>query len=208
MIKNIIFDIGNVLAGFTWRDFFAGFGYDEETIEKLAAATVKDPLWNEIDRGAWSDEQLLEGFIRNNPSLEGELRRVFKNIHGIVVRYDYAIPWILSLKEAGYRCYYLSNFSRKAHVECIDALDFLEYMDGGILSYQDKLIKPDPKIYELLLDRFGLQAEECVFMDDTEKNLLQAEQAGIHTILFRDREQAVIELEKLGVQAEISGLSG
>lgn len=201
MIKNIIFDIGNVLAGFTWRDFFAGFGYDEETIERLAAATVKDPMWNEIDRGAWSDKELLEGFIRNDPSLEKELRRIFENIHGIVVKYDYAIPWVVSLKEAGYRCYYLSNFSRKAHAECADALDFLEYMDGGILSYQDKLIKPDPKIYELLLDRFGLRAEECVFMDDTEKNLLQAEQLGIHTILFLDREQAVAELEKLGVQA-------
>lgn len=201
MIKNIIFDIGNVLAGFTWRDFFAGFGCDEETIERLAAATVKDPMWNEIDRGAWSDKELLEGFIRNDPSLEKELRRVFENIHGIVVKYDYAIPWVLSLKEAGYRCYYLSNFSRKAHAECADALDFLKYMDGGILSYQDKLIKPDPKIYELLLDRFGLRAEECVFMDDTEKNLLQAEQLGIHTILFLDREQAVTELEKLGVQA-------
>lgn len=200
MIKNIIFDIGNVLAGFTWREFFAGFGYDEEMIGKLAAATVKNPLWNEIDRGAWSDEQLIEGFIRNDPSLEKELRRVFENIHGIVVKYDYAVPWVLSFKEAGYRCYYLSNFSRRAHAECADALNFLEYMDGGILSYQDKLIKPDPKIYELLLKRFGLQAEECVFLDDTEKNLLPARQLGIHTILFQSREQVVLELEKLGVQ--------
>lgn len=202
MIKNIIFDIGNVLAGFTWRDFYAGFGYGEEMIERLAAATVKNPLWNEIDRGAWSDEQLLEGFIRNDPSLEKELRRVFENVHGIVVRYDYAVPWILSLKEAGYRCCYLSNFSRKAHADCADALDFLEYMDGGILSYRDKLIKPDPKIYELLLERFGLRAEESVFLDDTEKNLLPARQFGIHTILFQDREQAVLELEKLGVQTK------
>lgn len=202
MIKNIIFDIGNVLAGFTWREFYAGFGYDEEMIERLGAATVKSPAWDEVDRGAWSDEKLLEEFIKNDPSLEQELRRIFQNIHGIVVKADYAIPWIKSLKAAGYRCYYLSNFSRRAHVECADALDFLTDMDGGILSYQDKVIKPDPKIYQLLLERFGLTAEECVFLDDTEKNLLPAKEFGIRTILFQDREQAVSELEMLGVRTE------
>ena len=199
MIKNIIFDIGNVLAGFTWREFFAGFGYGDEMIERLAAATVKDPVWNEVDRGVWSEEELLEGFIKNDPSLEPELRRVFQNIHGIVVKEEYAVPWIRSLQEAGYGCYYLSNFSRKAHAECADALDFLAYMDGGILSYEDKVIKPDRRIYELLLERFGLKAEECVFMDDTEKNLPPAGKLGIRTILFRDRKQAAEELRKMGV---------
>ena len=203
MIKHIIFDIGNVLAGFTWREFYAGFGYDAEMVERLGAATVKDPVWNEIDRGVWSDEEVLAGFIKNDPSLEEALRRIFRNIHGIVVKYDYAVPWIRSLQEAGYRCYYLSNFSRKAHAECGDALDFLEYMDGGILSYQDRLIKPDKKIYLLLLERFGLTAEECVFMDDTEKNVLAAEELGIRTILFRNREQAVQKLKEMGVNIEI-----
>lgn len=199
MIKNIIFDIGNVLAGFTWRKFYAGFGYDEEMVERLGAATVKDPVWNEVDRGVWSEEELLEGFIKNDPSLEPELRRIFGNMRGIVEKRDYAIPWIRSLREAGYRCYYLSNFSRKAYTECADALDFLAHMDGGIMSYQDKLIKPDTKIYQLLLKRFGLSAEESVFMDDTKKNLPPAEELGIRTILFQDKDQAEAELAKLGV---------
>lgn len=205
MIKNIIFDIGNVLAGFTWRKFYAGFGYDEEMVERLGAATVKDPVWEEVDRGVWSEEELVEGFIKNDPSLEPELRRIFENMRGIVEKRDYAIPWVRSLQEAGYRCYYLSNFNRKAHAECADALDFLAYMDGGIMSYQDRLIKPDTRIYQLLLKRFALTAEECVFLDDTEKNLLAAEELGIRTILFRDREQAVSELEKLGVHAAFRG---
>lgn len=199
-MKNIIFDIGNVLAGFAWQEFYAGFGYGKEMIERLGAATVKDPVWNEMDRGVWSDEELVEGFIKNDPALEQELRRIFRNIQGIVVKYDYAIPWICGLKEAGYRCYYLSNFSRRAHTECAEALGFLEYMDGGILSYQDKVIKPDTKIYELLLARFGLTAEECVFIDDTERNLPPARALGMRTILFRDKAQAVEELEKLGVK--------
>lgn len=202
MVKNIIFDIGNVLADFCWRDFFAGFGYGEDTLEKLADATVRSSVWDEVDRGVWSDEELVEGFVRKDPSLETELRRIFENVHGMVVKRDYAIPWIKNLKEAGYRCYYLSNFSHKAHTECADALDFLEYMDGGILSYRDKVIKPDTAIYELLLDRYGLKAGECVFLDDTEKNLVTAGEMGIHTILFQNREQAVKELAALGVRTD------
>ena len=125
MVKNIIFDIGNVLADFCWRDFFIGFGYEGETLERLAEATVKSPVWDEVDRGVWSDEELVEGFVRNDPSLEAELRRIFANVHGMVVKRDYAIPWIDSMQKAGYRCYYISNFRLKAQRECADALVFV-----------------------------------------------------------------------------------
>ena len=199
MIRNIIFDIGNVLAGFVWQDFYRSFGYSEEIFQKLADATVKSPMWNEMDRGAMSDDELLAGFIENDPSIEKEIREVFENVQGMVCRYDYAVPWIRKLKEKGCGIYIISNFAHKAHMECADALDFLEYMDGGILSYQDKVIKPQREIYQLLLDRYGLKAQECVFLDDTERNLPMAEELGIHTILFRDRAQALEELKGLGV---------
>lgn len=199
MIKNIIFDIGNVLAGFTWREFLTELGYEGGMLDRLAKATVKSLDWNEVDRGVLSEEELIENFSKNDPPLKEDIRRMFQNINGMVRKLDYAVPWVESLKAAGYGCYYLSNFSHKAYVECAEALDFLPYMDGGILSYRDKVIKPDTKIYELLLNRYGLNAKECVFMDDTEKNLPPAEKLGMHTILFRDKKQAVAELEKLGV---------
>ena len=65
--------------------------------------------------------------------------------------------------------------------------------------FQDKVVKPEPEIYRLLIDRYGLKPEECVFLDDTEKNLPMAREFGIHTILFKDKEQAVEELKMLGV---------
>ena len=113
----------------------------------------------------------------------------------MIRRYDYAIPWLKELKERGYGVYYISNFAHKAHVECEKALDFLPVMDGGILSYQAKLIKPDPEIYRLLCDRYGLKAKECVFIDDTEKNVLAAQKEGMKGILFHTLEQTQSELE-------------
>lgn len=198
-IKNIIFDIGNVLAKFGWREYFSQYGYDEETMKKIEKATVKSTEWCEYDRGVMDDEEILEAFVKNDPTIETQLRSSLKNLHGMVSRLSYSVPWLESLKQKGYRVYFLSNFSKKAYLECADALDFLPAMDGGVFSYQDHLIKPDPDIYRLLLDRYGLCPQECVFLDDTAENLPPAERIGIHTIHFQSREQAVEDLKKLGV---------
>lgn len=201
MITTIIFDIGNVLADFTWKEHFESFGYDEAMVERIAAATVMSPKWNEYDRGVLSDQEIEAGFVENDPEIEEDIRKVLANPKTIVKRNDYAIPWIEDLKSKGYRCLYLSNFSRKVENACAHALNFIPYLDGGILSYKDQVIKPMPEIYQLLIDRYDLKPEECVFMDDTLRNLEAAEKFGIHTIHFQNQTQAVEELRALGVDA-------
>ena len=196
-IKNIVFDIGNVLVGFVWQDFYKSFGYSEEVNERLADATVRSEFWSEMDRGKLTDEELLEGFIANDPSIEKEIREIFKNITNMILRYDYAIPWLKELKGRGYGVYYISNFAHKAHVECAAALDFLVEMNGGILSYQDRIIKPSPEIYQLLFERYHLKAGECVFIDDTAVNVEAAQKEGMKGIIFHTLEQTKNELEQM-----------
>lgn len=200
MIKNIIFDIGNVLTDFRWREFLQDKGFDEEMVERIAKASILSPFWSEFDRGEWSDERLIEEFVKNDPEIEEQLHQAYDNVHDIVTIREYAIPWVKELKAKGYKVWYLSNFAYKTAVECADALKFIPYMDGGILSYQDKVVKPDPAIYKLFLERFGLAAKECVFLDDTLKNIEAAQAFGIHGICFRTKEQAQEELKKLGVE--------
>ena len=202
MIKNIIFDIGNVLMPFAYRPFFESFGYDEETVERLCKATAQSQAWNELDRGVLSYKEVLERFVQNDPQLEDIINRVFTDLHGILGVYDYTESWIRQLKEDGYGVYYLSNFFQKAEEDCKELMGFLELMDGGILSYKDKVTKPDRQIYELLLTRYGLKAEECVFLDDTRKNIDGAQAVGVHGVLFQNRAQAVEELKKLGVKTK------
>ena len=199
-VDAVVFDIGNVLTGFYLREFFESKGFSSDMVKRLEKATLLTPVWNELDRGKWTDEQIIDGFVANDPEIEPEIRTAFANIQGMLYRFDYAIPWILELKSKGYRVLYLSNFNRKAHMECTDALDFLPYMDGGILSYQDLVIKPEPEIYQLLIDRYHLIPEECVFMDDLQANLDGAAKFGIHTILFKNQADAIEKLKKLGVE--------
>lgn len=200
MIQNIVFDIGNVLTDFRWREFLRDKGFDEPMIERISKASVESPLWNELDRGEWSEEELLQAFVDRDPEIEGELREAYRDIHGMVTPRAYAIPWVKQLKENGYRVLYLSNFSKKAQVECEEALAFLPYTDGGILSYQEKMIKPNPEIYRLLLNRYGLVPQESVFLDDTLKNIEAARAEGMMGILFQTKEQAEEELRRLGVK--------
>ena len=201
MITTIIFDIGNVLADFVWEEHYRSLGYDEETFMRIAKATVKNPAWNEYDRGILTDEEVMQEFIKSDPELEDILRKVLKSKKTMVRRNDYAIPWIKELQEKGYRCLYLSNFSKASETDCAEALDFISCMDGGILSYREKVIKPMPEIYQLLIDRYELVPEECVFLDDTVRNLEAAQKFGIHTIHFTSQEQAIRELRELGVNA-------
>lgn len=197
MIKNIIFDIGNVLTDFRWKDFLIEKGFDEQMAQRMGDASVNTPTWSELDRGVWTFEELLQGFIANDPEIAWELRMGFTDMRGMVTIRDYACDWVKQLKEQGFGVYYLSNFSRKVEVECADSLAFIPLMDGGILSYQEKLVKPDPAIYHALLERYGLQPEECIFLDDTAVNIEAANQLGIHGIVFTTKEQALIDMEQI-----------
>lgn len=201
MIKTIIFDIGGVLAGFDWRTFYEGQGFGGEMLERLADATVRSEVWKEYDRGCLTDEEILQRFVANDPEIETEIRKALDDFHGLVTKYDYAIPWVKELKAKGFQILVLSNFSQKALRECWHGLDFLPYVDGGILSFQDKLIKPMPEIYHLILDRYHLTPGECVFMDDTQPNVDAARAIGIHAFRFENQAQAREELKKLGVGA-------
>ena len=109
MIKNVIFDIGNVLVYFSYRESFASFGYDEAMVDRLAKATVFNEAWAHFDRGDLSDEEIIDLMVKTDPEIESDIRRVLANCHDIVVQHDYAVPWVRELKQKGYHVYFLSN---------------------------------------------------------------------------------------------------
>jgi len=197
MIKNIVFDIGNVLVDFGWKPFFEKFNITDEELDKIAKATVYDPIWNEIDRGVMSEDEILEKFIENAPDMEVKIREMYENFQGLLKIFDYTRGWIIDLKRRGYKVYCLSNMSFKAVRECWDALSFIEELDGYILSCDVKLTKPEPEIYQALFDKFNLKPEECIFIDDLEKNIEGGKAAGMHTILFKGVKETEEEIAKI-----------
>ena len=197
MIKNIIFDVGMVLVDWCWRDAMEGFGFDEETIEILADATVRSTAWNHLDQGDLSDEEILAGFIENAPDQEEKIRMIWDNLDKMIRCYPYSHDWIRSWKEKGYKCYILSNYGKRTYDQSKEELTFEHLMDGVLFSYTVKQIKPNPDIYHTLMNKFGLKAEECIFLDDNAGNIEAARKLGIHAIQFVGKEQAEEEMEKV-----------
>lgn len=195
MIKNIVFDIGNVLVDYCWRDHIARFGFQGEILERIGRAMMLNPVWNEMDRGVWTNDQLLYGFISSDPEIEQEIRLVFSDISTIVRERPGSADWIRSLKAEGYQTYYLSNYSERAKKEAADQLSFLKELDGGVMSYVVQQIKPDAEIYQTLLDKYELIPEETVFLDDSALNIAAAVRLGIHGIQVFSQEQAKQDLQ-------------
>ncbi len=199
-IDTVVFDIGNVLVDFSWREKLVRLGFEDEMIERLAKATVDSSDWVELDRGVLTTEEIIDLFVENDPEIEAEIRRAFADFTDIVTKREETIPWIRSLKAAGYKVLVLSNFSKVAVEGCADAMKFLEEVDGGILSYRDKVVKPDEAIYKLLMERYDLVPEKTVFIDDTPVNIETARRLGWKGIVFKSREQVIEDLTKLGVK--------
>lgn len=197
MIKNIVFDIGNVCVDFCYRDFFESFGFSEEITRRICRATTENEVWNLGDIGEHSEEELLEIFIRQDPEIECQLRKVYENFEGIIRERPETIPWILDLRKKGYKVYYLSNYPSKIARECADDMKFLDYMDGGILSYKIGMVKPDKEIYEKLLSMYGLNAGECLFIDDRVDNCEAAIRAGYHAIQYTTREEVLEKMKEM-----------
>ena len=169
MIKNIIFDIGRVLIEFEWMDYIRKL-FDEETAKRVTDAIWKKGHWWELDRAVWSEEEILELFYSEEPDLRDEIKEAFDRVGECMLRCDYAIPWIEEMKERGFSVYYLSNYSEHLMRANPSVLDFLPHMDGGVFSCYVNLIKPDPAIYRCLLEKYGLKAEECLFIDDMDED--------------------------------------
>lgn len=197
MIKNVVFDIGNVLVGFPVKAFLEKKGFPEDLLEPICIATVKSRWWNEIDRGVMSMDEIADRMAEDTPVLEPEIRKMMGDVSGIVTRFDHAIPWIEELKSKGLKTYCLSNFGVETWAQNQPALDFFSHLDGGVKSYEVRCIKPDREIYECLFKKYDLVPEECVFIDDLASNIDAAKALGMKGLVFMGYKNTKKALDEL-----------
>ncbi len=200
MINTIILDIGNVLAHFGWKEYLEKQNYEEELYRRIRLATVHSEGWKLWDRSSITSKEIAEICCKYDPSIEKEIRAFFENVYTYVWEYDYASDFVKNLKEAGYQVYLLSNFNGGHFLHMKENFEFIRHVDGGVISYEVNHIKPEPEIYEHLLQKYQINPTEAVFLDDMEENIKAAEAFGIHTILVENHEQALNDLRKLSVK--------
>ena len=197
MIKAIIFDIGRVLVDWDWESYVKKVIPDEEKAIAVGKAFFESPYYIEFDRNVFTTEEVLAKITADNPQYKAEFLKVFARYGESVVLRDFAIPWIESLKARGFKVLYLSNYAEPMRKQTGEQLRFREYTDGGIFSCDVKMVKPDHRIYELLLERYDLKAEECIFIDDSEINIQGAVDVGIYGVQYIDYEQVTNDMERI-----------
>lgn len=195
MIKNIIFDIGQVLVHFRYHEYMKELGFSEEIQDVFCKKIVENPLWSEFDLGIRETEDIISEMKSRVPEYTAEADLFFDRIDDIVESFPYARSWIADLKQRGYNVYLLSNYPRDMFdMHERDKFNFTDLVDGKIISGHVKMTKPNPEIYKLLCKTYGLKPEESIFLDDRKENIEAADKLGMHTILFQTYEQARDEL--------------
>ncbi len=198
MIKNIIFDIGMVLVDFRYRDYCKDLGMSDEKIEAIAKAMPENPIWNDLDMGLFTQNEMQDRFKRLNPNLVPEIDMFWKDLTDIVQSFPQSKEWVRELKEQGYNIYLLTNYPEEMFaLHCKTKFDFFGYVDGMVVSSHCKIIKPDERIYQLLMSKYNLKADECVFLDDRAKNTATACALGMKAITVTDPVQARKALSEL-----------
>ena len=195
MIRNIVFDIGNVLIGFDAMEYLTSL-FGEEKAVRIAEAVFGTGYWQELDIAKLSEEEILELFYSAAPDLRDEIKEAFDRIGECVEKLDWPVPVIESLKEKGYGVYFLSNMSGHVINSNAEAFGFVSHMDGGVWSCDVHVIKPDAEIYRIIFEKYGLVPEECIFIDDHRENIAVGKKSGMKGIVFKDYEQLTADLEK------------
>lgn len=200
MIRNIIFDMGNVLIH--WRPdlFLEREGLPEEDRALLLRELFGSVEWIQMDRGTLSLQDGIDAVNRRLPErLHGEARELtvsWWQRHLLPV--EGMSDLVRELKGLGYGIYLLSN-AKSDLPEYFGRIPGSEYFDGRIVSADWKLLKPQPELYRVLFREYGLKPEECFFADDLNINIEAAVLVGMSGAIFRGADDLRRALIRAGV---------
>ena len=200
-IKNIIFDFGGVVMDWDPRYFFKDHFNDDDKMEYFLKNIVTDEWNGEQDRG----RTLAEGTelqVAKHPEWEKEIRAYYDN-WTTMLKSDipHNVEVLRKLEHSKYELFGLTNWSAETFPYALENYDFFRIFDGKIVvSGTEKLIKPDPTIWNLLLNRYQIKAEESVFIDDNAKNIEVAKSLGFICVHIKEDTNLEKELIELGIQ--------
>ena len=199
-MKNIIFDVGNVILNFDRKEVLPRFTDDIKVQEFIEENVINSPEWlgyGLLDIGYITREEMISQIQdRTNHKYEKETEEFIINFPNYLNLYSEVINLIKRLKNNGYNIYLLSNMSSYVYNSIKDS-ELFNYLDGYVLSYQEHKIKPYKSIYNTLIDKYNLDVNNSLFVDDDLKNIETANELGILGLKVEpDNYDSIIEVLK------------
>lgn len=195
----VVFDVGGVLIDGDPRYLYRTLLASEADVERFLAE-VTTPDWNAAqDAGRSWDEAvstLTAQFPQHAELIAAYHHRWFDMIGGPI---DGTVDVLRELGDAGIPRYALTNWSAEKFPVAREHFDFLGWFDGIVVSGEEGILKPDPRLYRILIDRYALDPGSTVFVDDVGANVEAAAQLGMTAIQFTDPEQLRLDLREIGL---------
>lgn len=198
MIKNLIFDVGGVLFDYRWKEMFMDYGLDDDNAIRVGTQMFNDPdrTWDIFDLGIKSDEEITDIFCKKYPGDEDVIRWFIR--HGEYMQVPRPKVWkkVHELKQKGYKIYILSNYPESLFKKHTEYADFMDDIDGLMVSYMIHKAKPAEDIYKALCDKYGLDRSESIFFDDRSENVEGAIKFGMKSVKILSEQVLLDELDR------------
>ena len=184
MIRNIIFDFGNVLLEWNEAKISTSYSDNKEEQEILKNVIFKSAEWRKLDNGSLKYEEAISIIKQNLPeNLKNKVEEIMKTWYKNMPINKQMVNLIKILKQKNYKIYALSNTHIPVY-EYVKNSEIGQYFDGFLISAIEKMMKPNKDIYYRLFEKFNLVPGECFFIDDSEKNIIASKNCGMDGYIF------------------------
>ncbi|MEJ0006472.1 MAG: HAD family phosphatase [Steroidobacteraceae bacterium] len=195
-IRNVIMDLGGVMLEWNPDHLLTPFE-PEPTLRAQLRSQVFSHDWHLFDRGRLTEPQLAERLQVSTGQRPDQVARILEAVRGALLEKSETVKLVRALQGHGYDLYCLSNMPVPMYEHLRRQHTFWDVFRGIVISGEIQMMKPEPQIYRHLLERFGLQAQESVFVDDMQVNVDAAKAVGLHAIRFLNAQQCQQDLEQL-----------
>ncbi|WP_257797534.1 HAD family hydrolase [Aggregatibacter actinomycetemcomitans] len=199
-IDTVVFDLGGVLVDWNPRHLYRKIFSNDAEMERFLAE-VCNSEWNERQDAGRSWSEGVAEAVKQHPQYEAEIRayheRWTETLNGAI---DDTVALLEPLKRNGIRPLALTNWSNETFHFAEERFPFLTEFEGILVSGYERLAKPDPRIFNLLIERYHLNPQHTVFIDDNLRNVEGARNVGLHALQFTHAQKLKQDLITLGVK--------
>lgn len=200
MIKNVVFDIGNVLVKWTPHDVVAGLFPNHPNTKELNHQIFKSSTWMDLNRGKMTEKEAILIYHRELGISISKLEELMEQAKQALTPVKGSFELLQAISDKGFAIYSITDNVHEIVHFLKQRYTFFDKFLGMAISADIGVLKPNEEIYRYLLNAYHLKAEECVFIDDLLINIEGAKRIGMHGIQFVTAESCKDELNKLGVE--------
>ena len=190
MIRNIIFDIGGVLLDYNQKTYLDKLNIEESKRKILNDVIFHNQKWKDCLNGFITNSELIEYLIKENLKYKNEIEQILSknNLKYMLPPKEEMIEYYKYLKQKEYKIYLCSNITEDTYNYIKDSFEIIQVADGGVFSCFENISKPNVEIYQKLIEKYNLDIEKSILIDDTKRNIISANDIGLNGILFNNIE--------------------